>query len=257
MPILITIAALVGLYYLYEYLFGPKSSNVYTLVEKNTPANIDPIKPMIVTSDKLPVLFEGGEFNISTWVYISSWSYRAGFAKSIINLGGPNFDTIRIYLGGYKPKLHIRLHTRESNTMGPEDSLVKGTQHSTFNSLQTDSSLNESSQLCDLPEIELQRWVNISVSVNGKTVDVYLDGKLARSCVLPKMYKVDGGGYSANLLSYGGFGGQLSTTTMYDVALNPEQVYRNYMAGPEPITNIWDWLSSFFSPGVSISVNTK
>jgi hypothetical protein len=71
------------------------------------------------------------------------------------------------------------------------------------------------------------------------------------------MYKVDAGGYSANLLSYGGFGGQISTTTMYDVALNPEQVYKNYMAGPEPITNIVDWLSSFFSPGVSIAVVTK
>jgi hypothetical protein len=103
----------------------------------------------------------------------------------------------------------------------------------------------------------LQKWVFITISVDNATIDMYLDGKLARSCVLPKMYKVDGGGYSANLLSYGGFGGQLSTTTMYDVALNPEQVYRNYMAGPEPITNIWDWLSSFFSPGVSISVNTK
>jgi len=253
-PILLVVAGLFGLYYLYEYLFGPKSSNVYTLVEKSMSANIDPIKPITITSDKLPVIFEGGEFNISTWIYISSWSYRTGFPKCIINIGGPTFDTIRIYLGGYKPKLHVRLHTKESgDTSEPLDAASR---LSTFNTLQTDSSLTDS-QICDLPEVELQRWVNISVSVNGRTVDVYLDGKLARSCVLPKMYKVDGGGYSANLLAYGGFGGQLSTTTMYDSALNPELIYKNYMAGPEPITNIWDWLGSFFAPGVSISVNSK
>ncbi len=44
---------------------------------------------------------------------------------------------------------------------------------------------------------------------------------------------------------------------MYDAALNPEAVYKNYMAGPEPITNIGQWFSSFFAPGVSISVKSK
>lgn len=257
-PYIVVFLGLVCLYYLYQYLYGPKTNSVFTLIEKDTAANIDPIKPLVVTVDKLPTIFEGGEFNISTWVYINNWSYRSGFAKSIINVGGPNFDTIRIYLGGYKPKLHVRIHTKDSNIgTGSSESLDHSNQKTVFDTLQTDSGLTDSSQLCDLPEIELQRWVNISVSVNGKTVDVYLNGKLARSCVLPKMYKVDAGGYSANLLSYGGFGGQISTTTMYDVALNPEQVYKNYMAGPEPITNIVDWLSSFFSPGVSIAVVTK
>ena len=108
--------------------------------------------------------------------------------------------------------------------------------------------------MCDLPEVDLQRWVNLTVSVNGKTVDVYLDGKLARSCVLPDFYKVDAGGYSASLLEYGGFGGQISTTSVYDAALNPEQVYKKYMAGPEPITGIVQWLTSFLTPGVTVTV---
>ena len=252
-PVLLILVGLIGLYYLYFYLFGSKTGNKYILIDKTTDATS---KQITITSDKLPSLFEGGEFTISTWMYINNWSYRVGFSKSIINIGGPNFDTIRIYLGGYTPKLHIRLHTRDSNissNMG-SDSLDRSTKNATFNVLQPDSGLNNSSQICDLPEVELQRWVNISVSVNGKTVDVYLNGKLARSCVLPTMFKVDAGGYSANLLAYGGFGGQISTTTMYDSALNPEEVYKNYMSGPEPITNIGQWFTSFFSPNISISV---
>jgi hypothetical protein len=279
-PVLFVFIGLVALYYLYQYLFGPKGQNAYTIVSKTQSATIDPGSPIIVTSDKLPAIYEGGEFTISTWIYISNWSYRARLKKSILSIGGPNFDTIRIYLGGSKPKLHVRLHTK--NTSGatnavptgvnpsgsssstpansanqvPEESLAKSTQNATFNMLDTGSDLLDSTSMCDLPEIDLQRWVNITVAVNGRTVDVYMDGKLARSCVLPSFYKVDAGGYSAYLLAYGGFGGQMSTTTMYDAALNPEQVYQNYMAGPEPVTNLGSWFSSFFSPGIDISVTT-
>jgi hypothetical protein len=282
-PVLLIFAGLIGLYYLYQYLFGPRSTNAYTLISKSDSAHIDPSKPITITSDKLPVIYEGGEFTISTWIYITNWSYRAGFNKSIISVGGPNFDTIRVYLGGNKPKLSVRLQTKDasgtnnavpsgasagagainvnlgasSNSQVPIESLDKGTLNAPFGILQTDSGLLDGSPLCDLPELDLQRWVNITISVNGRTVDVYMDGKLARSCVLPSFYKVDAGGYSANLLAYGGFGGQISTTTMYDSALNPEAVYKNYMAGPEPITNIGQWFSSFFAPGVSVSITSK
>jgi hypothetical protein len=222
---------------------------------------MDPSKPIVITSNNLPPLFEGGEFTVSTWIYINNWSYRAGFNKHILSIGGPNFDTIRIYLGGVKPSLHVRLQTRESNsvvaptspTNVPAESLSRQTLNSVFNILQTGSGLlDDSSPLCDLPQLELQRWINITVAVNGRTVDVYFDGKLARSCVLPSFYKVDAGGYSANLLAYGGFGGEIATTTMYNTALNPEAVYRNYMAGPEPITNILTWLQSFFTPSATL-----
>jgi len=272
-PVLIVFIGLIGLYYLYQYLFGPKTGTSYPLLTTTRNANIDPSHPIVITSDKLPTLYEGGEFSISTWIYVNNWSYRAGFNKSIINIGGPNFDTIRVYLGGNKPSLKVRLQTRDRGNVvssapggasitgtqqqSAVESLDKATQNATFNILQTESGLLDSSPLCDLPEIELQRWINVTVAVNGRTVDVYMDGKLARSCVLPSFFKVDAGGYSAYLLSYGGFGGQISTTTMYDAALNPEQVYKSYMAGPEPITGIWQWISSTFAPGVNVKVTTQ
>jgi hypothetical protein len=266
-PVIIFFAGLIGLYYLYQYLFGYRTLSNYDLITKTQNANIDASKPIIITSDKLPVLYEGGEFTVSTWIYLTNWSYRAGFNKSILSIGGPNFDTLRMYLGGNKPKLHIRLQTRENgnvvqtvpmnNNQVPSESLDKATQNSVFGIQQTDSGLLDSSPLCDLPEIELQRWVNVTIAVNGKTVDVYMDGKLARSCVLPSYFKVDSGGYSATLLSYGGFGGQISTVTMYDGALNPETVYKNYIAGPEPITSIGQWISSIFKFGINLSIESK
>jgi hypothetical protein len=139
---------------------------------------------------------------------------------------------------------HMQLQLEPTNALGTNVTISQ-------------SSLLDSSAGCDLPEIELQRWVNISIAVNGKTVDVYIDGKLTRSCILPNFFKVDGSGYSANLLMHGGFGGQISTTMMYDSALHPEAIYKNYIAGPEPITNLGDWLMSIFSFNVNVTVDTK
>jgi hypothetical protein len=85
---------------------------------------------------------------------------------------------------------------------------------------------------------------------------VYLDGKLSRSCVLPNYFKVDSS-YSGYLLSNGGFGGQIANTMMYDAALNPEVVYRNYIAGPDQITGFWQWFTSFFDTGVDVTVSAK
>ena len=84
--------------------------------------------------------------------------------------------------------------------------------------------------------------------MNGKTVDVYIDGKLARSCVLPSLVQVDSGGYTADLLDYGGFGGYVNSIQMYNYALAPNSVYNMYMGGPNPITSIGGFFTSFFTP---------
>jgi hypothetical protein len=261
-PIIIVIGGIVALYYLYQYLFGPVTQRCVNALPGTRTAHVSESKPIEINSHDLPRIYEGGEFTVSSWIYINNWSYRSGFNKHILSIGGPNFDTIRMYLGGQKPSLQVRLQTREptsihKTTDKPSESLDKLTLNSVFGTLQTHSGLLDSSPLCDLPEIDLQRWVHIAVAVNSRTVDVYLDGKLARSCVLPSFYRVDPGGYSATLLAYGGFGGHIATTTICDSALNPEQVYKNYMSGPEPITSFGGWISSFFAPSSSLDDKTR
>jgi len=286
-PVLIIFAGLLGLYYLYQYLFGPKLNNAYPLITSTQPGNPD--KPLTFTTAQIPPLYEGGEFSISSWIYITDWSSGSnkGYNKPIIIIGGKNYDTLRIYLGAYTPKLYVRVHTFEndpsasgstsgsasgsalgstsdnSNIQG--DSLKTETHNLVFNTLQTESGLLDHSHMCDIPELPLQRWVNFTVCVNGKTLDVYIDGKLSRSCILPHVFKVDTSGYSAVMLGIldkdskithgNGFNGKISTTTMYDSALNPEIVYKNYMAGPEPITSIGGLFSSFFAPNIKISIS--
>jgi len=262
-PVLIFMSGLIALYYLYQYLFGPNTKTSFSLISKTRSAATSTISAaeakedtgaIITEYNDLPSIVEGGEFSVSTWVYINDWVYRKGYSKSILTIGGTVHDIIRIYIGGNQPKLYVRFHTTGS-------SLNEDTRASTYKNTSYDSNagsgpVSDTLSMCDLPEIPMQRWVNITVAANGKTVDVYLDGKLSRSCVLQETYKVDTQ-YRAKVAGYGGFGGQISTTTMYDIALNPEEVYKNYMAGPEPILSIGDWFSNTFAPGVSISITSK
>jgi hypothetical protein len=106
-PIVIIIGGIIALYFFYQYLFGPVTQRCVTLLSTTQNANVDQAKPLTFNSTELPAVYEGGEFTVSTWVYINNWSYRAGFNKHIFSLGGPNFDTIRIYLGGQKPSLQV------------------------------------------------------------------------------------------------------------------------------------------------------
>ena len=254
--VMMAVLGLVGLYYLYQYLFGTSSMASTTLIGPKTNAQTDPAKPIIIPASGLPGLYEGGELSISMWIYIQNWNYRTSFNKHILSIGGDTFDTLRVYLAGNKPQLKIRVHTYTpsqvtttiSSDNVPSDRLEAATRQGVFNNMETDSGLLDSTPLCDLPEVDMQRWVQVVISMNGKTCDVYMDGKLARSCILPTFYKVDKGGYNANLLSYGGFGGYISAVNMYSYAMAPDQVYHAYMAGPAPITDLGAYLKSFFEP---------
>ena len=266
-PVFIVFAGLIGLYFLYQYLFGPKQNNAYPLITSIQSARTPADKPLIFSTGQLAPLYEGGEFTISTWIYITDWHHRANKNKSILRIGGKtnqsssaatNFDTIRMYLGAVTPTLHVRLDSKNRNLSATDkgDSLDTSTYTMTYDNIQTGSGLLDSTRTCDIREIPMQRWVNIAVAVNGKTVDVYIDGKLSRSCVLPNPFKVDSSGYTGVALEKEGFGGQIANMIMYDTALNPEVIYKNYMAGPEPITSIGGLLGSFFAPNIKIAVTT-
>lgn len=42
----------------------------------------------------------------------------------------------------------------------------------------------DDTNLCEIAEFPLQKWVNLIISFNGAAMDVYVDGKLVKSCVV-------------------------------------------------------------------------
>jgi hypothetical protein len=256
--LVVVVLLAVSLYYLYKFLYGTGGIVRYDVLKGPRNAVRKDTEGIMTRSDVLPPLYEGGEYAVSFWIYINDYKYRRDLNKHVLSLGGTGvtgFDTLRVYLGAFKNTLSVRVHSRATGSTpagavasGPvTDTLPRAGFNSDFD--QIPQGLDQSFfPSCDLTAVDLQRWVNITVALNGRTCDVYMDGKLARSCVLPSFYKVDPAGYQLSLLDKGGFGGYVSNVSTFGYALNPEEVYRIYMAGPGPQYTLYQWLTSLFDP---------
>lgn len=265
--IVIVIVLIVALYYLYNFLYAGSITRYDVVKGPRNAVKTGTNSAIITKSDQLPPLYEGGEYSVSFWVYINDYNYRRNMNKHILSLGGSGstnsaFDTLRVYLGAFKNTLSVRVHSHETGQAGgagaqPLGNSLPRTDYSSsgvFDAIQPIADDNRFPS-CDITTIDLQRWINITVVLNGRTTDVYMDGKLARSCVLPRFFKVDPSGYQLSLLDKGGFGGYVSNVSAFGYALNPGEVYRNYMTGPGPQFTFLEWLKSLFDPKAAGSLD--
>jgi hypothetical protein len=244
----------VALYYLYSYLFSSESVPKTTIVSSQISANQPTDKP----SYKIPPPFEGGEYSVNLWVYVTGWKDRLGLRKHILEIAGKQFSTLLIGLGAHKNSLLVRVHTKGSDEATSDGVDLSSEQvKSLFTQVGIENSMLDTYPMCDLPMVDLQRYIMITVVLNGRTCDVYYDGKLTRSCVLPSFYKVDPNGVTAKLLDYNGFEGAISDVSFSQKALNPEEIYRMYMSGPSSSdTGFAGWLKNIFNVEGTLTFKT-
>ena len=115
---------------------------------------------------------------------------------------------------------------------------------------------------CDiLNAIEYQRWVLIGVVSNGRTLDVYIDGKLSRSCVYKGLNAlgVDSGKGTITVgrqaAGGGSINGVLSTTDYFNYALTPDLVWSIYQNGPATAST-GSFFNSMFNTNIDLSMGT-
>ena len=92
------------------------------------------------------------------------------------------------------------------------------------------------SDVCSVSNIPLQKWTHVAVSVNNRSLDTYIDGKLVKTCLLEGAPKIDGtspvhicppnGSGGEN-----GFDGHVAKVRYYSRALNPREIYEIYKEG--------------------------
>jgi hypothetical protein len=101
---------------------------------------------------------------------------------------------------------------------------------SVFPSSDSSGSTNISQQTCSITNVPIQRWVNLIISVYGRTLDVYLDGKLVKTCVLPGIAKVNN---DADIIvtPTGGFSGWTSKLQYFSTPTDPQSAWNIYKAG--------------------------
>lgn len=103
---------------------------------------------------------------------------------------------------------------------------------------------------CQLENIPLQTWTNVVVVVQDRAVDMYLDGRLVKSCLFTGIPKTITGA-DFQITPDGGFMGYTAGATYYNRALGPSEVYGIYQAGHGGGSF---WNSIFGSYGVRVSL---
>ena len=151
-------------------------------------------------------------YSYSIWIYIDDWTYQYGTEKIIF---------IRGALGStFMPAL----------SLSPIDN----------NAIVT-ITLDQETFECVIPNIPLQKWTNIIVSLNNKSLDGYVNGKLVKTCVLPSIPTTDPNA-SLYLTPQGGFSGYTARFNYWNDAMSPKQAWNVYKSGPggNPFSNFFN-----------------
>lgn len=202
--VLIAIVVILVLYLIFNWFVGSASTKLSGMKDGR--------QSISLAASKLPSNSNTNNYTYSTWIYVNDWNYRFGEQKTIVerkdNSGAfsPN-----IALGAMQNNLVI------STAVYPADAKASA----------TGTPINHT---CTVDNIPLQRWVNIIISLNGRTMDVYINGKLVRTCVLPGVAKVNPSA-PVFITPNGGFSGWSSETTYRANSINPQEAWNIYSEG--------------------------
>jgi hypothetical protein len=279
--IILLVLFLVAIYYLYQFLYGKNPSQGSVSLLSGNPSMSKTVTDStsgktIVAASEITGVLDGGEYSASFWVYIAD---TKGFSASsntklahLFEISNSRFTSsasatkgntlVFVGLNPINGSLVVRqstsdpgesiansLTTGATGTRYPLDSLI--TSYNSGTTYTTDDR-------CDIINgIEYQRWVLVTVVGNGRTLDVYIDGKLARSCVYKAGFAL--GSPTGKAQAYfgmdngGNLKGYFSNGNFYNYALTPDAVWAIYQQGPGGSFSITDFFKNLFSFNVSFS----
>ena len=163
-------------------------------------------KSLTIPAKKLPGKQITSNYAYSIWFYVSDWQHNIGEDKVLLQRGISN---PKITLARYENNINISVDTNPTNDSQPSQSPT-----------------------CSINNFPLQRWVNLTISLNNRTLDSYLNGKLVRTCILPNTVMVDANA-AVKLTPGGGFKGWTSNLQYFSSPLNPQEAYNIYAQGPK------------------------
>tara|TARA_Y100000389_G_scaffold191713_1_gene218342 strand:- start:11803 stop:12588 length:786 start_codon:yes stop_codon:yes gene_type:complete len=190
-------------------------------------------KPIVIEGSKLPTNKGAANYAYSIWFYVNDWGVDLSKTKPLLIRGGAGISNPSITLAPYENNINVSITTYPtsgSTPPAPQTGSAAVPTTSTAADVPVGGA-NGTPHECTIRNFPLQKWVNLIVSLNGRTLDLYIDGKLVRTCVLPGVAKVDATS-NINITPAGGFDGWTSNLQYFAYPLNPQEAYNIYKDGP-------------------------
>jgi len=189
--------------YLWSFVFG----------EGMLPGPHDTTTNTFVSATSAPLsAVSTGSYGMQWWMYVKDWNYGYGKEKAVVVRSDPMVSMIQ------NPK--VVLHPTD-NTLKIYISVFPADNSSATNepSAYGDSSSNGDVFICEVPNIPLQSWFSVSLTVFDRNLDVYIDGKLVKSCFISGVPKPATG--NIQISPNGGYSGLLCNFKYSDSSLSP------------------------------------
>lgn len=202
---------------IYSSIFGNSSGDL-------SPAFHDATTSSIIQGNLAPLSAErDGGYGMQWWMYVKDWNYGYGKKKSVVKRPDST--------NGAVMNPHISLHPTD-NSLQVSVSVYPSTEGGSGKAEPAPAGHSGSSDdvfVCDVSNIPLQTWFSVSVTVFGRNMDIYLDGKLVKSCFLSGVPKPAVG--DIQLTPDGGFSGRICNFYHYPKMLTPSDAMAFWAAG--------------------------
>lgn len=199
-----------------------------------TPTPVDGKTKKVIPAADVP-LNSTMQSGVQFWMYIADWDYKFGQEKSILERVAPNNPAIK------NPAISL---AASENTLQVKVSLYGA------DSSAASSDLNGTGDVftCSVENVPLQSWFSVSVTTFQRNLDIYINGRLVKSCVLPGVPKPAYGDIILN--DNGGFSGSICNVHSHSGMITPEEAQSFFARGtncrtPSPAASAVD-KDSFF-----------
>lgn len=153
---------------------------------------------------------KGIEFTWSVWMFIDNLQYLRGQYRHVFHKGNSDLKNNGMNFPNNAPGLYIAPNT---------NSLVV--------IMNTFKSIDEE---VIIPNIPLNKWLNIIIRIQNSTMDVYVNGTITRSVQLAGVPKQNYGDVFVGM--NGGFDGYVSNLWYYNYALGISEIQKLVKNGP-------------------------
>jgi hypothetical protein len=161
-----------------------------------------------------------GPYGYQFWMYITDWNYKFGQDKHVFSRSDPSKTVsnplVTLHPSDNSMKVSVSVYPNERTSKNePAPVGQSGATDDVF--------------ICEIPNIPIQQWVAVSITVDTRSLDVYLNGKLVKSCQLSGIPKPAMGDIILN--ENGGFAGWMCSFNSYSKLLQPVDTQLFYSSG--------------------------